>query len=42
MELELLPCLVDVNGDVVTIVHLLLDVTIYFFSNIGFIYNLDM
>ena len=37
MELELLSGLVDVDGDVVTIVHLLLDVTIYFFGNIGFV-----
>ena len=42
MELELLSGLVDVDGDVVTIVHLLLDVTIYLFGNIGFIGNLDI
>ena len=39
MELELLSGLVEVDGDVVAIVHLLLDVTIYFFGNVG---NLDM
>ena len=42
MELELLPGLVDVHGDVVTTVHLLLHVIIYFFGDFGFVPDLPM
>ena len=42
MELELLPGLINVDGDVVTIVHLLFDVSIHFDGIIGFVGDLDM
>ena len=42
MELVLLRGLINVDGDVVAVVPLLLDVTIHFIGNIGFIGDLDM
>ena len=42
MELELLSGLVNIDGDVVAIVHLLLDVSIHWVGNVGFVGDLDM
>ena len=42
MKLELLPGLVEVDGDEVAVVNLPLDITVYFSSNFRLVRYLDM